>query len=336
MNTRDKILLRTKANQAVRGFFKGRDYLEVCTPRFVPSPDIEPTLSHFESTLVTATGEEYKGAMITSPEYALKKIVSPEVPRIFEFARVFRNNEPVDAFHNPEFTMLEWYCMDADIDHGIQETIELVDGITEAMTGGHVITHGDLEVSTVPEAWKIVTVEELFREHCGMETLKDVTKEDYQKALDRLELNWEADDTISDLFQRLMLNRVEPTLRAAPHPMVLKHYPAHEATLAQINEDGFAERFEAYIGGIELCNGYAELTDPEEQRRRFVEEQRERKRLGKTLFPIDEELLEALKRIDRPLFGNGLGMDRLIMLVAGLNSIEDVLVFPANRLFNKK
>lgn len=333
MNTKDKILLRHKANTAIRAYFASRDYLEVETPRFVPSPDMEPTLSHFESVVQDVAGNTYKGGFITSPEYALKKTVSADTPRIFELARVFRNSEPFDKLHNPEFTMLEWYCMDAVIEDGIEETIGLIESVVTAISGEPVVQVNGMRIPLHKDAWEVVRVEELFRRHCGMESLENVTKEDYQAALDRLDMNWEADDTISDLFQRLMLNCIEPHLRKAPHPIAVKGYPMHEATLARLNEWGFAERFEAYIGGIELCNGYGELTDPEEQRARFVEEQRERKRLGKTLFPIDEDLLAALKKIDKPLFGNGLGIDRLIMLAAGLDSIEDVLLFPATRLF---
>ncbi|PIR47762.1 hypothetical protein COV06_02090 [Candidatus Uhrbacteria bacterium CG10_big_fil_rev_8_21_14_0_10_50_16] len=333
MNTKDKIILRDKVDKTVRAFFESRCYLEAQTPRFVPCPDIEPTLSHFESTLVTATGEMYKGAMITSPEYALKKIVSAEIPRIFEFARVFRNHEPLDKTHNHEFTMLEWYRLGATLAEGIEETIQLVDAMTFAITGGHTIKRDEKTISMKPEDWTIIDVEELFRRHCGMETLSQVTKQDYQAALDRLDMDWQPDDTISDLFQRLMLNRVDPVLRESSVPIIIQHYPSHESTLAQINAEGYAERFEAYIAGLELCNGYAELTDPVEQRRRFVEEQRERERLGKTLFPIDEALLEALKKIDQPLFGNGLGLDRLIMVLGGYTSIEQVLLFPGIQLF---
>ncbi|HBU28147.1 TPA: hypothetical protein DEB00_03460 [Candidatus Uhrbacteria bacterium] len=336
MNTKDKIILRDKVDKAVRSFFEAHCYLEAQTPRFVPSPDIQPTLSHFESTLVTATGESYKGAMITSPEYALKKIVSAEIPRIYELARVFRNNEPLDKMHNPEFTMLEWYRIGSSLDEGIQETIRLVGAVAEAINGGQTIERNGKIISLKPEDWTVVSVEELFRRHCGMDQLSHVTKEDYQKALKSLDMDWQEDDTISDLFQRLMLNCVDPVLRDSPAPVIVKHYPRHEATLARINEQGFAERFEAYIAGIELCNGYAELTDPVEQRRRFVEEQRERQRLGKTLFPIDEALIEALKQIDQPLFGNGLGLDRLIMILAGFSSIESVILFPGVQLFPPK
>ncbi len=333
MNTKEKIELRARANHAVRSFFAARGYLEVETPRFVLSPDIEPALSHFETAVTDLAGKTHQGALITSPEYALKKIVSPETPRIFELARVFRNREPLDHLHNPEFTMLEWYRLGAGLSEGIQETAELVDAMVREVSGASAVRVGGTFMCVSPDRWETMTVEELFSRHAGTASLANPTRETYADALKAHGLHWEETDTISDLFQRVFLNLIQPHLDAADHPMVVAYYPRHEATLARINERGFAERFEAYIGGIELCNGYGELTDPAEQRKRFVEEQRERTRLGKTLFPIDEELLKALQRIREPLFGNAVGIDRVIMLAAGLPSLDDVLLFSIRRLF---
>ncbi len=333
MNTKEKIELRTRANRAARSFFEARGYAEVETPRFVLSPDIEPTLSHLETSVTDLAGRTYQGALITSPEYALKKIVSPETPRIFELARVFRNREPLDQLHNPEFTMLEWYRLSAGLHEGIQETAELIDEVVRAVSGASAVRVGGTFMCVSPDRWEIIAVEELFSRHAGITSLSNPTRETYTRALKTHGLHWEETDTISDLFQRVFLTLVQPHLDAADHPMIVAYYPRHEATLARINERGFAERFEAYIGGVELCNGYGELTDPAEQRKRFVEERRERSRLGKTLFPIDEELLKALQRIREPLFGNAIGFDRVLMLAADLSSLDDVLLFSTRRLF---
>ena len=332
MNTKEKIELRARANGAVRAFFAERGYLEVETPRFVLSPDIEPTLSHLETAVTDMTGKVYKGALITSPEYALKKIVSPETPRIFELARVFRNREPLDRWHNPEFTMLEWYQLGTGLSEGMRETTALIDHMMRTVSGASAVRVGGTFMCTAPDRWETVSVETLFQRHAGIPSLANPMRETYQSALRAHGLHWEETDTISDLFQRVFINLVQPHLDAADHPIIVAYYPRHEATLARINDRGFAERFEVYIGGVELCNGYGELTDPAEQRKRFVEEQRERQRLGKTLFPIDEELLRALQKIHEPLFGNAIGLDRVIMLAAGLSSIDDVLLFSTRRL----
>ena len=323
---RDKkvaIEARSQMNTIVRQFFSERDFLEAETPRFVASPDIEPTLTHFETVCETLDGRELKGALITSPEYALKKLVSPETPRLFELARVFRNGEPVDNLHNPEFTMLEWYRLGASFVDGIEETKRFVEFVASSFS---------LEL----QPWVLVTVEELFREHCGIESLSDPTIELYRGALDRLELDWQDDDTISDLFQRLFLNRVQKHIDSLPNPVIVAYYPRHEATLARINDAGFAERFEIYIGGLEICNAYGELTDAKEQRARFELELAERRRLGKTEFPIDEDLIEALGWIGEPMFGIALGIDRLLMVMTGTRSINDVILFPTSDLFSSR
>jgi len=307
-------------NSAVRSFFGDRKYLEVETPRFVRSPDIEPTLSHLETSVNTLDGRNLVGAMITSPEYALKKLVSPDIPRIFELARVFRNGEPVDSLHNPEFTMLEWYNLGSSFMDGVEETKKFVEFTAR-------------EFGYELEPWKFVTVEELFQEYCGVESLREPSVELYKQALDAHDLDWQPDDTISDLFQRLFLNLVQPKIDALPNPVIVAYYPRHEATLARIGGNGMAERFEIYIRGIEICNAYGELTDANEQRSRFTAELQERTRLGKPQFPIDEQLLEALDRIDLAVFGIALGLDRLIMVMTGASSIESVILFTTNKLF---
>jgi elongation factor P--(R)-beta-lysine ligase len=311
---------RAKMNSVVRQFFVDREYLEVETPRFVRSPDIEPTLSHLETSVTTLEGRKLDGAMITSPEYALKKLVSPEISKVFEIARVFRNGEPLDSLHSAEFTMLEWYRLGSSFKEGIEETKKFIEYVANSF-----------EYELKP--WRIVTVEELFREHCGIESLGEPSVELYQGALKAHDLDFDPSDTISDLFQRLFLNLVQKHIDSLPNPVIVAYYPRHEATLAKINDDGFAERFEIYISGVELCNAYGELTDAVEQRSRFEVELEERRKLGKREFPIDDELIAALEKIDQPMFGIALGLDRLIMVMTGAKSLDDVILFSTNNLF---
>lgn len=320
LDNRKKIQNRIKINTAVRQFFSVRDYLEVETPCFVRSPDIEPTLTHLEATVVSLDGQRIDGAMITSPEYAIKKLVSKDLPRLFELARVFRNGEPVDDNHCTEFTMLEWYRLGSSFMEGVEETKDFVEYVGKSF--GYDF-----------EPWMFVTVEELFQKYCGIDSLASPTVELYKDALKSNNLDWQEDDTVSDLFQRLFLNLVQPNIDVLPNPIVVAYYPRHEATLSKINEHGFAERFEIYINGIEICNAYGELTDALEQRARFEAELLERKRLGKTQFPIDAQLLMALDKINRPMFGIALGVDRLLMVVAGVSSMEEVILFTTNKMF---
>ncbi len=300
----NSLVHRAKVRDAVRAFFVGRGYLEVETPTLVRSPDIEPTLSHMVTEVRCIGAENESLALITSPEYALKKLVAAGNERLFEFARVFRNDEPMDELHSHEFTMLEWYRLGSSFEDGVEETLSLLQSVYASCGEG---------MPTVSRK----TVSSLFEEHVGIADISEPSMELYKEALSRLDMHWDESDSISDLFQRLFLGRIEPVLRSSDTVTVVSYYPSHEATLAKINAEGFAERFEIYVGGVELCNAYGELTDSDEQRLRFEEELATRKSLGKTEFPIDEDLLASLDKINEPLFGNALGFDRLVQLITG-------------------
>ncbi len=162
--------------------------------------------------------------------------------------------------------------------------------------------------------------------------LANATKQDLIDTCSRLEVHIDVSDTESDLFYRLFLSQIEPTLIG--RNMFVHTYPKYQAALSQLTPDGkFGERFELYYNGVELCNGFTELINPIEQRKRFEHESRMRKESGKTMFPIDEDLLGLLASVQNPTFGNALGVDRLLMLATRKESLEDVLPFSAKKLF---
>lgn len=345
---------RALLNETIRGFLKACGYLEVETPLFVASPDISPNLTHFETVAVEPNGTQYKGALITSPEYSMKKLLGQGLEAIYSLTKVFRNNEEFGGTHNPEFTMLEWYRQGKDYHFGMDETEELVRTCLAVFasqrhqppqtppSGKEGIAHTNNpplhpkgRSGGVAEApFKRVRVRDLFLTHVGLD-LDTATEADQRAACERLGLNPSATDTESDLFYRLFLAKVEPNL--GDDPIFVYDYPKHQAALSRLTADGkYGERFELYIGGLELCNAFTELTDAVEQRRRFESELEERKTLGKSVFPIDEELLKRLPSVRHPTFGNALGVDRLHMLCAGVSSIRDVLLFPAADLFKKE
>lgn len=341
---------RALLNETIRGFLKARGYLEVETPLFVASPDISPNLTHFETVAVEPNGTEYKGALITSPEYSMKKLLGQGLEAIYSLTKVFRNNEEFGGTHNPEFTMLEWYRQGKDYHFGMDETEALVRVCVAAFA--HLLPQtpstpvegdGSLIRRVLPllskervgvrseMSFRRVRVRDLFLQHVGID-LDMATEADQRAACERLALNPSPTDTESDLFYRLFLAKVEPNLGA--DPIFVYDYPKHQAALSRLTPDGkYGERFELYVGGLELCNAFTELTDAAEQRQRFESELEERKTLGKTAFPIDEELLKRLPSVRHPTFGNALGVDRLHMLCAGVASIRDVLLFPAADLF---
>ena len=311
---------RQQVNDAIRQFFRSQAYTEVETPILVRSPDVSPTLTPFETEAIEADGTRYPGALITSPEFSMKKLLGSECDRIFTITKVFRNREHFGGVHNPEFTMIEWYRQDADYHSGMDETEGVVRAVFEAFG------------KQLPafNRWRI---HDLFEKHVGMD-LSAAGVTELKKACETHGIHTDPSDNESDLFYRLFLDKVEPLLADAP-PTFIYDFPLYQAALAAATPDGkYAQRFELFLGGVELCNAFTELTDAVEQRRRFEHEIEERKRIHKSVFPIDEELLSLLPSVRQKTFGNALGIDRLHMLAAGRASIEDVLLFPAKHLFS--
>lgn len=327
-NILETIQDRQAINDTIRAFLRSRNYVEVETPLMVASPDIEPTLTPFETIVKTPEGASYRAGLITSPEYSMKKLLGMGMQKIFTLTKVFRNNESISGsdvggtgIHNPEFTMLEWYTQGADMFVCMNETEALVREVFSAFGRDA----GVIERKSV---------QDLFRELVDLD-LANASKQDLIDVCNRLEVHIDASDSESDLFYRLFLAKIEPTF--VDRNIFVHTYPKYQAALARLTSDGkFGERFELYYNGVELCNGFTELTDPIEQRKRFEEESKTRQESGKTTFPIDEDLLNLLASVQNPSFGNALGVDRLLMVATGKSSLEDVLPFCAEKLFNLK
>ena len=329
---------REIVNNTIRSFFCGRGYTEVETPIVVRSPGMEPNLVPFETTVVEPDGTRHFAGLITSPEYSMKKLMGAGMEKIFTLTKVFRNVEELGGTHNPEFTMLEWYQQGADYVECMNETEALVKAVVASVSDS--VPPPDRQEGTgmvVSQEFRRVRVRDLFLEHVGLD-LDDATMDDLRVSCDDHKIHTDPSDTESDLYYRLFLALVEPHIQTVDGtnlpPLFLYDYPKHQAALSRLTKDGkYGERFELYIDGIELCNAFTELTDAEEQRRRFVEEGEERRGLGKTVFPLDEDLLRLLPNLKNPSYGNALGVDRLHMIATGAKSIEEVMLFPAGGLF---
>ncbi len=291
----------------VRAFFTARGFLEVQTPVLVPSPGLDLHLDAFE-----VTGGE-RGAprwLATSPEYQMKRLLSEGFERIVQIGPCFRRGE-VGSRHNPEFTMLEWYRANAGVDDVMRDTEQLV----AAVTGGAVTVDGR-RVDLRPP-FERLGVCEAFQRFAGWsrEATLDAAARD------------------EDRYFRTLVDRVEPGIEAIEHGVLLVDYPATQASLARKKpgDPQLAERFELYVAGVELCNGFGELVDPVEQRARLKHDQSERRARGLPVYPLDERFLEALARVP-PSGGNALGLDRLVAIVCGTTSIADVVAFTADEL----
>lgn len=294
--------LRHQASRAVRRYFDEADFVEVETPLIVPSPGLDLHLDAFE----VPYGDERR-YLITSPEYQMKRVLAGGLTRIYQLARCFRKGE-VGARHEPEFTLIEWYRAFAGSSDVMSDTENLVAFVAKSTLGTTILPCG---VDVAPP-WPRRRVADVFEEFAKV-TVESVLPDE-------------------ERFFRLYVDEVEP--RLGNDPFFLTHWPASMASLARLwpDDPGVADRFEAYIGGLEISNGFGELVDAEEQRRRLVRDQKERTQEGLPAYPIDERFLGALEESIPPSGGNALGFDRLVMLLSGASHIEDVLALPHRRL----
>ncbi len=299
---------------AIRSFFTSSGYRETDVSQMTRHPDLDESVYPFETTVETPT-ETFRAGLITSPEYQMKKLLAAGMDRIFFLGHVFRNGETFDATHRPEFTMAEWYHSGEDYVFGVKQTEELVHAVSSA-----------LGVSSGPllRPWETYRVADLFLQQLGIEEVGACPLSEMQAHARRQGIHIADGDSWSDLFYRLFLAKIEPDF-PKDKTIVVKEYPRAQAALARLCSDGiYAERFEIYTGGLELCNAYTELTDATEQRKRFDASLVQRQKEGKPLWPIDEELLRLLPSVRQPTFGNALGVERLLMSLLGLKTIEQI------------
>jgi lysyl-tRNA synthetase class 2 len=303
---------RAEVLGSVRAFFGSRGFREVETPILVPSPGLDVHLEAF-----AVAGTRAPRWLSTSPEYQMKRLLAQGQSRIFQITRAFRQDE-LGERHHPEFTMLEWYRADADMDAVVRDTEQLIARVTAGEvrlgSGGSSGENGggQRRIDTRPP-FERLGVCAAFARFAGIgedETLRLAAEDE-------------------DRFFRVLVDQVEPGIAALDHAVVLTDYPAVQASLARKKPDDprLAERFEVYVAGVELCNGFGELTDPVEQRARFVADQAERTRRGLPVYPIDERFLEALERGLPPSGGNALGLDRLVALTLGTTEIARGMAF---------
>jgi lysyl-tRNA synthetase class 2 len=329
MERREAARRRARLSAAVREFLGGRGYEEVETPCLVPAPSMEPHIAAFEAPFVPEGGGAPRPLWLhSSPEYAMKRLLAEGFHRTFQLARVFRNGE-VSATHNPEFTMLELYRAGVDAEGLMRDLEELVAHAAVAVSGATRVRWRGAALE-LEAPFERLTVEEAFRTRAGIDLARcggDAAR--LAEAARGAGVDARAGDSFDDLFFRVFLERVEPGL-GAPRPVFLTRWPASMAALARLDpaDPRWAERFELFAAGLELANGFHELDDAAEQRRRLVEEQALRRRLGRPVYPLDERFVEAVGRMP-DASGVALGLDRLLMLLTGAEEIADVLLFPA-------
>ncbi|MCA3438649.1 MAG: EF-P lysine aminoacylase GenX [Rhodobacter sp.] len=328
---RPALLARNRIQAAIRTWFADQDFVEVDPCALQVSPGNEAHLHGFATAATGNDGVAHPMFLHTSPEFAMKKLLAAGEMQIFAFAHVWRNRER-GPLHSPEFTMLEWYRAHATYDRLMGDCALLLRLAVQA-AGSGLLRCRDRTCDPALEPERL-GVAEAFQRHAGIDLLAtmDATGTTdagaLAAALRRQGIRTAPDDTWSDMLSRVLVDRVEPRLGQG-RMTVLDRYPAAEAALARrVPEDArLAERFELYACGVELANGFGELTDPAEQRRRFALEMDEKQRLYGERYPLDEDFLAALARMP-PASGIALGFDRLVMLATGAPRIDDVLWTP--------
>ena len=323
------LVARGAITRAVRAWFGEQGFAEVETAILQISPGNETHLHTPRTELTSGDGARMTRYLRTSPEFAAKKLLAAGEAKIFEFARVFRDRERGDL-HLPEFTMLEWYRAEASYDAVMADTIVVIAHAAQATGIGRFSFRGrTADPFAEPE---MLTVAAAFERFAGIDLLATVTNGKGDRAAlaaaAHAQVRITDDDTWSDIFSKVLVEHVEPNLGQG-RLTVLFEYPAPEAALARAKaaDPRVAERFEVYACGVELANGFGELTDAAEQRRRFAADMDEKERRYGERYPLDEDFLAAVAAMP-PSSGVALGFDRLVMLAAGAQRVDQVVWTP--------
>lgn len=297
---RDALAKRALIISEIRRFFSEEGYLEVETPLRIPAPAPE---SHIDPLPSAAW------FLHTSPELCMKRLLAAGYGRIFQICHCWRAEER-GRLHLPEFTMLEWYRTETGYFGLMDECEALIHSVAAAISLKERVVYGGREIS-LQGPWKRITIKEAFARYSAFSLTEALRR---------------------DLFDEIMVRDIEPRL-GYDGPVFMHDYPASRGALARLKpgDPSLAERFELYIGGVELANAFTELIDPMEQRSRFIHEQETRLALGKTYSPIPERFLEELNQMP-PSAGIALGLDRLVMLLLQASSIDEVVAFTPEEL----
>ncbi len=343
-----RYLVREKVIDAIRAYFKGEGFHEVEVPLLLPTPSTEPFLEVFKTELVDDQGHKWDGFLPSSPEFALKKLLSAGSGSIFTITKSFRNGEGRSSRHNPEFSILEWYRTPGDymdVAHDFEGLMRFVSNKVRPrrLQVESEPTRSDLEglkyqgkKYDLSSPWERISVAEAFEKYAGIDTETMLDKE--KLLLAGMKKGYQVDDstTWEEIWNQIIANEIEPKL-GQKGPTILYDYPVSQAALSKkkVSDPRFAERFEVFMAGMEPGNCFSELTDSKEQEARCLADLAERKALGKTEYSMDNDFIEALKMGMPETGGIAVGVDRLVALFADAPDIADTLFFPVAEMFDR-
>ncbi len=314
--------------RAIREFFWSNDFLETDTPIAVRFPGQEPYLHPVPMTIHDPNGDEVGMHLITSPEFSLKKLLAAGFEKIFSITKCFRDYESFGGTHNTEFTMIEWYRAPGMLTEIMDDTEALFKAVAKQL-GKISVKHEEREV-VITEAWERKTMKQLWQEHLGVNLNNYLESEPLKDLVTNKGLQVGIDDEYEDLFFKLFLNFIEPRL-GIEKPIFVYDYPKRMSSLSKTcaHDPRYAERFELYIGGLEIANAFGELTDPVEQRERLEADKELRNKLGKEVWDVDPEFIKALAALNAEnlpgVSGIALGVDRMVGLFTGAHDINEVI-----------
>ena len=329
---RQRLQGRAKLYAMIRTFFSDRGVLEVETPILSAAGNTDPNIESFHAPFYGHVDAGSRERWLrTSPEYPLKRLLADGVGDCYELGRVFRNGEAGER-HNPEFTMLEWYRAGESYEMLMADCSALL-ALAAETVGAKKLTYRGAEIDPFLQPERI-SVAAAFERYAGIDLFASIgldgstDRERLASDMRQAGIRFADDDLWQDLFSRVLVEKIEPNLGFG-RATILDEYPVSEAALARpsARDHRVAERFELYACGVELANAFGELTNAEEQRRRFEIEMAEKQRVYGETYPLDEDFLQALALMP-DASGIALGFDRLVMLATGASRIEQVLWAP--------
>ncbi|KKU26010.1 MAG: tRNA synthetase class II (D K and N) [Candidatus Magasanikbacteria bacterium GW2011_GWA2_46_17] len=297
-NPRLKKIYETRIEiiKLIREFFWSKNFVETETPIAVRYAGQEPYLNPVPTIFHNPEGDKFKFYLHTSPEFAMKKLLAAGFPRIFQITKCFRDFENFGGLHNTEFTMIEWYRAPGNYVEIMDDTEKLFKYVAERL-GVKVARVKDYKTN-VAQKWDRISMRDLWRKFIGVNLDNYLLLEDIKKLAGERGHSIAARDSYEDVFYKIFLNEIEPKL-GVERPIFVYDYPAQMTSLCRLreNDSRYAERFELYIGGMEIANAFGELTDADEQLKRLEEDRAKRSSLGKPTWPVDPDFIEALRHL---------------------------------------
>lgn len=328
----ERYFIREKIIKTIRSYFDQNGFHEVETPVLISHPPAESYLDVFETTLLNRQKKQSPLYLSTSPEVPLKKLMVAGLGNCYAVTKSFRNGEMQSNRHNPEFTILEWYRVGVTYEAIMEDVERLVFSLQQSLSDDPVLHVNGHAIHLAPP-WDRITMKEAFARYARVDFDAFLDMRNARRIAGEHGYRVEKHTTWEELYNQIFLNEVEPLL-GDQKPVFIYEFPGSMAALSKKKpgDPRYAQRFEFYIAGLELGDAYTELTDWKEQETRFRSEAAEVKRLHKTAYEYDHDFIDALKVGLPDCAGIAVGVDRLIMLLAGVQSIADVLFFPIEEM----